>query len=162
VSLNNFLYTYSDMVKTIYMGADHAGFSLKQSLREHLEMQGYIVDDLGATTLDPNDDYPEYAMAVAQAVRQHPRSFGILACGNAEGVCIVANKFQGIRAGIGYSKEAAITMRNDDDVNILCLPGRLPTTDDPLAIAEVFLTTPFSQAERHERRLAQIDDLEND
>lgn len=147
-------------MKTLYLGADHAGFSLKQSLREHFEAQGYIVDDLGAAFLDPNDDYPQYAMAVAQAVRKHVGSIGILACGNAEGVCIVANKFQGIRAGIGYSKAAAQTMRNDDNVNILCLPGRLPTSDDPLAIAEAFLTTPFSQAERHQRRLAQIDDLE--
>jgi len=147
------------MVKTVYLGADHAGFALKESVREELELQGYVVEDLGAHELTADDDYPKYASAVAQAVRQHPGSVGILACGNAEGICMAANKFQGIRAGIGYSLAAAQTMRNDDDANILCLPGRLPTQDDPLAITEKFLTTPFSQAERHVRRLSDLDKL---
>jgi ribose 5-phosphate isomerase B len=149
------------MVTTVYLGADHAGFTLKNSLKEHLEMKGFMVEDLGAHELDNNDDYPQYATAVAQAVRQHPGSFGILSCGNAEGIAIAANKFQGIRAGIGYSIEAAKTMRNDDDANILALPGRLPVNDDPLEIAEAFLATPFSKAERHERRLQQVADLES-
>lgn len=148
------------MATTVYLGADHAGFTLKNSLREHLDMKGFVVEDLGAHELDQNDDYPQYATAVAQAVRKHPGSFGILACGNAEGIAIAANKFQGIRAGIGYSIEAARTMRNDDDANVLALPGRLPINDDPLEIAETFLNTPFSHAERHERRLNQVEDIE--
>lgn len=148
------------MPVTVYLGADHAGFALKNSLKEHLEMKGFVVEDLGAHELDETDDYPEYAAAVAQAVRGHQNSFGLLVCGNAEGICIAANKFQGIRAGIGYSLEAAKTMRNDDDANILCLPGRVPIADEPLEIAETFLVTPFSQAERHERRVNQIDELE--
>lgn len=147
------------MSVTVYLGADHAGFGLKNSLKEHLEMKGFVVEDLGAHELDINDDYPKYAAAVAQAVRKHRGSFGVLACGNAEGICIAANKFQDIRAGIGYSLEAAQTMRNDDDANILCLPGRVPINDDPLEIAEKFLATPFSGAERHERRIDQIDDI---
>ena len=147
---------------TVYLGADHAGFDLKASLHEHLEARGCVVEDLGAHQLDPDDDYPQYAAAVAQAVRSHPGSVGILSCGNAEGICIAANKFQGIRAGIGYSIKAAETMRQDDDANILCLPGRLTTNDDPLDIAEAFLATPFSEAERHRRRLAQVDALDHD
>ena len=147
------------MVKTIYLGADHAGFALKNSLKEHLEMKGFVVEDLGAHELDNDDDYPQYATAVAQAVRNHKGSFGVLACGNAEGICMAANKFQDIRAGIGYSLEAARTMRNDDDANILCLPGRVPINDDPLEIAEAFLATPFSGATRHERRIAEVDQL---
>lgn len=147
------------MVTTVYLGADHAGFALKNSLKEHLELEGFVVEDLGAHELDQNDDYPEYATAVAQAVRKHTGSFGILSCGNAEGIAIAANKFQGIRAGIGYSIEAAKTMRNDDDANILALPGRLPIQDDPLEIAETFLATPFSGAARHERRIAEVDQL---
>lgn len=147
------------MSVTVYLGADHAGFALKNSLKEHLEMKGFMVEDLGAHELDETDDYPEYAAAVAQAVRGHRGSFGLLVCGNAEGICIAANKFQGIRAGIGYSLEAAKTMRNDDNTNILCLPGRVPIADEPLEIAEMFLATPFSQAERHERRVNQIDEL---
>lgn len=152
---------YSSMVTTVYLGADHAGFALKNSLKEHLEMKGFVVEDLGAHELHANDDYPEYATAVAQAVRNHVGSFGILSCGNAEGIAMAANKFQGIRAGIGYSIEAAQTLRNDDNANIIAIPGRLPINDDPLEIAETFLKTPFSQAERHKRRLAQVADLEN-
>lgn len=123
-------------------------------------MKGVVVEDLGAHQLDSDDDYPKYAAAVAQAVRNHRGSFGVLACGNAEGICIAANKFQDIRAGIGYSLEAAKTMRNDDNANILCLPGRVPINDDPLEIAEMFLATPYSGAERHERRLGQLEELE--
>lgn len=149
------------MATTVYLGADHAGFGLKQSLKEHLERQGFVVEDLGAHELDQNDDYPQYAATVAQAVRKHAGSFGLLVCGNAEGICIAANKFQDIRAGIGYSVEAAKTMRNDDDANILCLPGRLPTQDDPLEIADAFLATPFSKAERHVRRLEQLGELDS-
>jgi ribose 5-phosphate isomerase B len=148
------------MVTTVYLGADHAGFGLKNSLKEHLEMKGFVVEDLGAHELDPDDDYPKYAAAVAQAVRKHAGSFGVLSCGNAEGIAIAANKFQDIRAGIGYSVEAARTMRNDDNANVIAIPGRLPINDDPLEIAEVFLTTPFSQAERYARRLRQVDALE--
>lgn len=144
------------MKPIIYLGADHAGFDLKASVREHLEAQGYIVEDLGAQALDPNDDYPQYAGAVAEAVRSHAGSLGVLACGNAEGVCIAANKFDGIRAGLGYSQAAAQTMRQDDNANIICVPGRLKTQDDPLKIIDTFIQTPFSKAERHERRLEQI------
>lgn len=149
------------MKPTIYIGADHAGFDLKEMLKEHLELTGYTVEDLGAHEFDPNDDYPEYAAAVAQAVIEHDGSFGILSCGNAEGICITANKFDNIRAGIGYSEEAAQTMRADDDANILCIPGRLQTEDDPLGILAAFLSTPFSNAPRHVRRLDQIEELES-
>jgi ribose 5-phosphate isomerase B len=143
------------MKPTVYLGADHAGFDLKNAIKEWLETRGYITEDLGAHALNPKDDYPTYAGAVAEAVRKHPGAFGILSCGNAEGICIAANKFDGIRAGIGYAIEAAKTMRTDDDANILCLPGRIKTADDPYKIAETFLTTPFSGAPRHIRRMRQ-------
>lgn len=148
------------MKPTIYIGADHAGFDMKEMIKEHLELTGYTVEDLGAHQFDPNDDYPEYAGAVAQAVSNHEGSLGILSCGNAEGVCIVANKFTGIRAGLGFSEEAAKTMRSDDDANIICIPGRLQIEDDPLGIVAVFLTTPFSGALRHIRRLLKIASFE--
>ncbi|MFA6522700.1 MAG: RpiB/LacA/LacB family sugar-phosphate isomerase [Patescibacteria group bacterium] len=148
------------MQHLVFLGADHAGLDLKVSLLEHLEMRGVHVEDLGAYTLDPNDDYPQFASAVAEAVLSHEGSLGILVCGNAEGVCMVANKFDGIRAGIGFSIEATQTMRTDDDANILCLPGRIKTKDDPLLIAETFLQTHPSHEERHKRRLAQIQEIE--
>ena len=148
------------MEKTIYLGADHAGFARKASVADHLKRAGHVVEDLGAHKNDPNDDYPEYAARVAQAVREHPGSLGVLACGNAEGICIAANKFQGIRAGVGYSVEAAKTMKTDDDANIICVPGRLDIPDDPLKIIDAFLATPFSKAERHEQRIKQVAELE--
>jgi ribose 5-phosphate isomerase B len=149
------------MKETIYLGSDHAGFDMKNIVKEHLESRGFVVEDLGAHDLDPADDYPQYGEAVAQAVLNHPGSLGILSCGNAEGICIVANKFDGIRAGIGYSVEAASTMKQDDDANVLCIPGRVKTDDDPLAITDSFVTSKFSGAKRHLRRLKQVADIED-
>lgn len=145
---------------TVYLGADHAGFDMKNSIREHLASHGIHAEDLGAHTLNLHDDYPVYAKAVAVAVREHPGSFGILSCGNAQGVCIVANKFDGIRAGLGFSIDAAVTMRQDDNTNVLCVPGRITTDDDPLMIVDAFLATTFSNGERHNRRLGQLSDIE--
>lgn len=148
------------MAATIYLGADHAGFDMKNIMKEHLEAQGHVVEDLGAHTLDPHDDYPRYAAAVAKAVREHPGSFGILSCGNAEGVIIAANKFDGIRAGLGFSIDAAVTMRQDDDANVIGIPGRIATDDDPLMIIDAFLANAFTNGERHIRRLAAVKALE--
>jgi ribose 5-phosphate isomerase B len=145
------------MKPTVYLGADHAGFAMKESIKDHLELLGYMVEDLGAFSFDKDDDYPEYAANVAKAVTAHAGSFGILSCGNAEGICIAANKFMGIRAGIGYSTASAKTMRNDDDANILCVPGRLEIKDDPLNVVETFLATAFSNEERHKRRIGKIE-----
>ncbi len=140
----------------IYLGADHAGFSLKNTLYDALRLQGFIVEDLGAEHLDPEDDYPVFAERVASAVQRHPESVGILLCGSAEGMCMAANRFLGIRAGIGFSQESARAMRSDDDANILCIPARLTLQDHPLLIAETFLTTPFLHEDRHVRRIAEF------
>lgn len=139
---------------TIYLGADHAGFELKERLKNALDAE---VVDLGAAALQSEDDYPAIARAVAEAVAGDAESVGILSCANAVGVCVVANKTKGIRAGVGFSIEAARTMRHDDDANILCVPGRIPIMDDAIEIAKIFLATPFSNEERHVRRLSQYD-----
>lgn len=144
----------------VYLGADHAGFALKESVKDHLENHGIPFEDLGAHVLDPSDDYPEFAAAVAKAVVRNSQAVGVVMCGNAEGIAIAANKFDGIRAGIGYSIAAAQTMRNDDNANVLSLPGRVKISDDPLAILDAFLTTPFSGEERHVRRLEELAQLE--
>ncbi len=145
------------MKPTVYLGADHAGFAMKESIKDHLVNEDFVVEDLGALKLDENDDYPEYAAAVAKAVKAHPGSLGVLSCGNAEGIAIAANKFVDIRAGVGYSIASARTMRNDDDANIIAIPGRLKIEDDAIEIVEAFLATPFSGAERHKRRIAEIE-----
>jgi ribose 5-phosphate isomerase B len=142
---------------TLYLGADHAGFTLKSILADWLRMLGYDVEDLGAHERVSNDDYPEYASRVAHAVMQHPGSFGILLCGSAEGMCMAANKFRGIRAGIGFSQEAARLMRSDDDANVLCIPTRISLIDDPHRIVQTFLETPFLREARHVRRVKELE-----
>lgn len=144
-------------MKTVYLGADHAGFAMKNAVADSLRFLGYDAEDLGAHSLVPDDDYPEYAGRVADAVKRHPGSMGVLLCGSAEGMCIAANKFSGIRAGIGFSIAAAQAMRNDDDANVLCVPTRISVDDNPLDIVKAFLTTPFSREARHLRRIAEIE-----
>ncbi len=145
----------------IYLGADHAGFALKESVKRHLESARFEVEDLGAHQVDPNDDYPVYAARVAGVVRENPRAVGILFCGSAEGICIAANKFDGIRAGIGFSIGAAKSLRFDDHGNILCLPGAIGVQDDVMTIVDTFLETQPSMESRHERRVEEIARLES-
>jgi len=140
----------------IYIGADHAGFKLKEELKKFLISRKHTVIDVGAHKFDKNDDYPQYAAAVGQKVKNDKKSRGILLCGNAEGICIAANKISGIRAAIGYSEYAAITSRTDDDANILCLAGRVLKPAQAKKITAKFLSTPFSKTKRHERRLRQV------
>ena len=109
----------------IYLASDHAGFKLKENIRDFLAKQGYQVADLGNHNLSPNDDYPDYAEKVARAVQESLKSNkGILLCGTGQGVCMTANKFKGIRAALGYSVAAAKQSRAHGDSNILCLPGK--------------------------------------
>jgi ribose 5-phosphate isomerase B len=146
----------------IYIGADHAGYDLKEQIEAYLLDKGYKIKDLGNIKYDAEDDYPFYADKVAEAVASDPGSFGILLCGNAEGVTIVANKTKGIRAALGFSVEAAKTTREDDDANIICFPGRMMSYDEAVKIIDVFLNTPFSNEPRHKRRLKQLDEIENE
>lgn len=144
----------------IYIGADHAGFELKESVTEYLRYINIPFEDLGPKTMVPDDDYPDVAAAVAAKIAADPESRGILFCGNGVGVCVVANKHKGVRAGIGYNLQAAETMREDDDANVLCLAGRVLQPDFAKAIVKKFLMTKFSKEERHERRLKQVAALE--
>lgn len=145
----------------IYIGADHAGFELKEAVTEYLRYLNIPFEDLGPKTMIPDDDYPEIAHTISEAVAKNPEEHrGILFCGNAVGVCIVANKHATIRAGIGYNLQAAETMRTDDDANILCLAGRILQPDFAKAITRKFLETTFSEDERHIRRIAQISQFE--
>lgn len=144
---------------TIFLGADHAGFLLKESIKKYLETLGYTVNDLGAYELNPTDDYPDFGYPVAKKVAAE-KGKGILFCGNAEGICILANKIDGVRAGIGYSEYAARTMREDDDANILCLPGRVLGEEEAKKIVYAWLVTEFSDADRHKRRLTKMKQIE--
>jgi ribose 5-phosphate isomerase B len=147
-------------IHDIYLGADHAGADLKKAVMQAFANSELTFHDLTPGPTKPGDDYPDAAIAVAQAVRGQKGARGVLFCGSAEGVCIAANKFDGIRAGIGYSVEAARSLRADDDGNILCLPGKLPVIGDPLEIVQAFIQTPFNPEKRFVRRLRKIFGIE--
>lgn len=147
----------------IYIGADHGGYHLKEKLIDYLKRSGYGVEDAGNEKLDPEDDYPQFASKVAAKVLasndDDPR--GILLCKGAQGMGMAANRFKGIRASIVWDAHEARMTRNDNDSNILCLSARLFEDQPELAeaITETWLSTPFSHAQRHHRRIREIDHL---
>jgi ribose 5-phosphate isomerase B len=145
----------------VYIGADHNGFYVRNALIKYLKKAGYDVVDEGDEKLDPGDDFPIYAARVVNAMKQSEDSDprGIIICGSGQGVCIAANRFKGIRAALGYSRETVREARVDDDVNVLCLAAN--DTDENMVnvIAETFLSTQFDGAPRFRRRLAQLDEL---
>lgn len=145
----------------VFIASDHAGFDRKQQLASKLE-QGYQVFDLGPYELNPDDDYPVYAKKVALAVKENPKSMGILVCKSGEGMAIVANKFNGIRAAIASSKEQAIETRKDNDSNVLSLSAADLSDKEAFEVSKSWLDTPFSELERHERRLHEIAEIESD
>jgi ribose 5-phosphate isomerase B len=147
-------------MKTVFIGADHAGFNLKQELRRFLEHLGYKVVDVGAYALEPADDYPFFAYKVAKAVAQG-KVLGILACGSAEGICIAANKVKGVRAVPVWSLRNARLSREHNDANVLCLSGWEIAPARAKKIVKTWLETAFSGAERHVRRLKQIEKIEH-
>ncbi len=140
----------------IYIGSDHAGFGLKQVLAEHLQEQGYEVQDLGVYS-EASADYPDVAHQVAQRVAQDPKASGVLICGTGIGVCITANKHPGIRAAHACEPVSARLAREHNDANIVCLGARIVGTELAKAIVETFLGTPFSHDERHLRRIHKIE-----
>jgi len=144
----------------IYIGADHAGFKLKEEIVKYLKRLKHDVNDVGALKLDKGDDYPQYAARVGRSVRMDKKSRGIVICGNAEGVCIVANKIRDVRAAVGYNEFAAKTSRTDDNANVLCLAGRVLKPAEAKKIVKQFLSTRFSKAKRHARRLKQVKKIE--
>jgi ribose 5-phosphate isomerase B len=147
----------------IYIGADHRGFYLKETLKSALKSDGYEVIDLGNSEGDPNDDYPDFAAAVAEKVAGTDSEVrGIVVCGSGIGVDIVANKFAGVRSALAISPDQIRAGRNDDDVNVLSLAAGFTTRDDALNIVHVFLSTPFKKEERYSRRLGKISQIEED
>ncbi len=147
----------------IYIGADHRGFDLKEALKRALKADGYEVADMGNAEIDQDDDYPDCAAAVAGKVADAAgEARGILICGSGIGVDIVANKFNGVRSALAVSAEQIRAGRHDDDVNVLAIAAGFTKEDDALAIARVFLGTPFEKNERYVRRLEKIAKIEAD
>ena len=145
----------------VYVGADHNGFFLKEKLEDYLKKKGFEVVDAGNEQLDPADDFPVFA---EKAVREllgsdDADSRAVLICGSGQGMCIAANRFRGVRAAVGYDHESVRASRNDDNVNMLCLPARTLAQDTAFDLVDTFLKTPFANAERFNRRLREIDEL---
>lgn len=143
----------------VYLGADHGGFELKENLKKYLTELGYELDDMGAHTLNPNDDYTDFVFPVAQKVAQDPQNRGIVIGRSGQGEAIAANKLKGIRAAVCFSEEMAKRTRDHNNSNILSLGADFINTETAKRIVKVFLETPFSGEERHVRRLKKIEEI---
>jgi ribose 5-phosphate isomerase B len=126
-----------------------------------LKRAGFEVVDEGDKQLKLDDDFPQFAERVVRALQtdSDPDSRGILICASGQGMCMAANRFKGIRAGIVWIAPEARALRNDDDSNVLCLPARYLSADEAIDLAEIWLATPFSGAARFKRRIRELDDL---
>lgn len=148
----------------LFLGSDHRGFAEKQRLVSALTQTSlkdvYEIIDLGPTTLKPDDDFNDAAIAVAKAVRENPDSKGILICGSAHGIAIQANRFKGIRAICGYTAELVRLGRLHNDANVLCLSADFMDTAAIDRSVSMFLTASFLPEERYIRRNRRLDEEE--
>jgi ribose 5-phosphate isomerase B len=146
---------------TIYLGADHRGFALKEKIKQTLASEAYDVVDLGAAEYIKEDDYPDYAKWVAEKVSADSLSArGILVCSSGFGVDITANKFQGVRSALPMSPDHVYQARHDDNANVLALAADFVDEATALKIVSVFLATPFATEERYQRRIEKISGIE--
>ena len=143
----------------IYLGADHAGFHLKEELKKYLEELGYEYKDLGNKQLEPKDDYPDFAFVVAEKIVVSQEK-GILICATGFGMAMAANKIKGIRAAVCWDEFTALQSREHNDANILCLGGKVIDLETAKKIVRIWLETEFTGEERHVRRLEKIKDIE--
>ena len=140
----------------VYLGSDHAGFELKTRLLEHLGGQGIDVVDVGVPTFDPDDDYPAPCIETAEKTVADPDSLGIVIGGSGNGEQIAANKVKGCRAALAWSAETAKLAREHNNAQVIGVGARMHTFEEVAVIVEAFLTTPFSEGARHERRIGQL------
>ena len=141
----------------IAIGCDHGGFELKQQIIEYLNSIGTEFEDFGCMS-EKSCDYPEYGKAVAKAVAAGKFDFGILICGTGIGMSITANKVKGIRAALCSDSFSAEATREHNNANVLCLGARVTGAGLALNIVDTFLNTPFSNDERHIRRISMLED----
>jgi ribose 5-phosphate isomerase B len=144
----------------VHLGSDHAGFELKARLLEHLATLGHEPLDCGAHALDPNDDYPAPCITTGVRTAADPGSLGVVIGGSGNGEQIAANKVRGVRAALVWNDETARLAREHNDANVISIGARNHPEADALRFVEIFLATPFSQGERHERRIAQLAEYE--
>jgi len=144
----------------IFLGADHRGYYLKERIAKWLFEWQYDFFDVGAQSLDLSDDYTKYASEVASLVANEKSGKGIVLCGSGVGVDVVVNKFDGIRASVGISKEQVKAGRNGDDMNILVIAADYTDEYEAKDMVQAFLETKFGGKERYKRRLKEIEKIE--
>jgi ribose 5-phosphate isomerase B len=144
----------------VAVASDHAGLDLKNDLLRVIRGTGHRVIDLGARRRIPGDDYPDYALALAQAVLSKRVERGILICGSGVGASVAANKVRGIRAALAHDSYSARQGVEHDNANVLCLGSRIVGTELAADLVRIFLKARFNGAARHRRRLAKIDAIE--
>lgn len=138
----------------ILIGGDHAGFQYKEAIKQFLLDAGHEVIDFG-TTSEASCDYPDFAHPLARLIHEGKYPFGILICGSANGVNMVANKYANVRSAMAWEKELAVLARTHNDANILALPARFVSLEKAKTITEVFISTDF-EGGRHEKRKDKI------
>src|SRR5574341_656240 len=139
----------------IVIGADHAGYGLKEALKSHLTASGHQIVDVGTDSTE-SVDYPDFAYAVARAIMEGRVERGILVCGSGVGASIAANKIVGVRAAICHDLYSAAQGVEHDDMNVLTLGSRVVPVDVAKRLVETFLNATFSKEDRHARRLAKV------
>lgn len=148
----------------VHIATDHAGLEFKNTLNERLRSRGYEVIDHGAHHYHPEDDYPEFIFAAAEAVakdqREGVRALGVVFGGSGNGEQMAANKVEGVRAALVWNDVTARLAREHNDANIISIGARQHTEEEAIQLIELFLTTKFSNEPRHTRRIEQITDYE--
>ncbi len=146
----------------IGIACDHGGFDLKNSIHAFLQKNGHEIIDFGAFKLDTGDDYPDFVVPLAKAIQQKEVERGIAICGSGVGAAVVANKVSGIRAALINEHFSAHQGVEDDDMNLICLGGRVIGFAAAEELVSTFLDAKFTAAERHKRRLAKVAALEKE
>lgn len=149
------------MIVKIFLGSDHAGYELKEEIKRFLQEEGYEVVDRGAFEYDKDDDYPDFCSAAAKKVAENPGSFGFVFGKSGAGEAIVANKVKGVRAVLAVNEENVRLSREHNDANVLSLGSIFYDTETAKRLAKLFLETPFSGEERHQRRIDKIKQIEH-
>jgi ribose 5-phosphate isomerase B len=144
----------------IAIGSDHAGYDMKKQLSDWLSHRGVDVRDVGAHSLDPSDDYPDFAVAVARRVQKGESDGGIVVCSTGVGSCIAAGKVRGVRAALCHDAFCARMCREHNDANVLCLGADIVGAALAREIVGAWIDASFSGEERHRRRLAKVADIE--
>jgi len=147
-------------VMRVHIASDHAGYSLKAYLVAYLSEKGHDVVDHGAHEYDALDDYPSFCFDAGEAVVSEPGSLGVVIGGSGNGEQIAANKVTGVRAALAWNLDTAKLARQHNDANVLAIGARQHTVEEAASFVEAYLAEPFSNNERHQRRIDQLADYE--